>query len=328
MSKSYKTGEIYTVAPESVLIREEFRGRRKPLTEATIRSLAESMCELNSDGQPVGQMQPVRGRITADGQIECIFGFTRHAAVSLAIAEKMPNAPEGLRIEIVAASDADAALMNVSENKDRSETNAIDDAYNIKRLQGYGISNTAIAKRMRVSGALVSLRLRLLKLSEAHQQLVIDGLLNATPAQTLAQVKSAAKRDEIVAAATNPDGSIDSEAMMELIRNLSAPTPTEDDGDSGEGGGDGEGEGGDGEATQPNPSRSIKQVKAYFTEWSEAADVPICVRQFYAKVVKFISGGLTEATLNKNFDKLIHANLTEDAQNNLEATEADESDAE
>ena len=326
LTTDYKLDQIYIVHPDEIIVRDDLRGRSKPLPEEKIRDLAESICSAEQEPK---QLQPALCRFV-DGKLELCFGFTRHAAIKLALSESMPGVPEGLRVQIKEMNDQEATLANIRENKKRNDPNPIDDAANIQRLLSFGLKQSQVAKEIGITEAWVSGLKRLNALSDDEKQLVIDKRCTAALGIELAKLNKKL-RTAAIKFSKDADGNIDQYKFREWER-----AQAEGDIDVGEIGGDGgEGDGGseggdeEGSSSTKPASKALKpkEIREFWSESAEALDWPLPVREFSRQVLRWMDGKITGKTLTKKMEKLIYDNLTDEAKVNLEEPDEPEDES-
>lgn len=209
------------VDPTHVQINESHRARHFALKPDHIRTLAASMAEQ-------GQLQAVSCRTVADGHLELIFGEHRHAAAKLineddelrkiAEANGHINADTGLfmlRTNIVKEdNDVDALVKAILENRERSATSPIDDAYNQQKLRDYGWEDDAIAKFYGVQKAWIKRMQKLLELTDEEKKLVHEGQIPVLEAQEMVSLDPKV-RAKVIKQAKKDDGTIDKAKLKE-----------------------------------------------------------------------------------------------------------------
>lgn len=138
------------VAPDKLKLREQkFRGRSKDISDDELNALADSLKER--------QLQPIQARaIKGTDEYEVIFGNTRTLAAQKKIipgfktnsGKEIPAQPDfTLRVEVVDIDDEEAFIRTVTENVQRFQTSAIDDAINHEMLRtDNGMSDAAITR--------------------------------------------------------------------------------------------------------------------------------------------------------------------------------------
>jgi len=149
-------------------------GTMQPRThfdEASLQSLAESI-------RSHGIVQPLVVRRRGDGY-ELIAGERRWRAAKLAGLAKVP---------VVVKEVPDDHLLEIAliENIQREDLNAIEEAQAYKKLlETVGLTQEALASRVGRDRSYITNYLRLLRLPDDLQQLVIDGRLSTGHARTL-----------------------------------------------------------------------------------------------------------------------------------------------
>lgn len=149
-------------------------GSMQPRThfdEASLQSLAESI-------RSHGIVQPLLVRRRGDGY-ELIAGERRWRAAKLAGLEKVP---------VVVKEVPDDSLLEIAliENIQREDLNPIEEAQAYKKLiETVGLTQEALASRVGRDRSYITNYLRLLRLSDDLQQLVIDRRLSTGHARTL-----------------------------------------------------------------------------------------------------------------------------------------------
>lgn len=142
------------IDPRELVIDEAANGRAYP---TRVDAMAQSLLEN-------GQEQPITVRTLPNGKKSVVFGFQRSRG-GLYILENKLQKGFMLRYEEVECTDAEAFLHNIVENKDREGTTVVDDAQNYLKLMGepFSFTQREIAQRLKVSDALVSRKLTLVR---------------------------------------------------------------------------------------------------------------------------------------------------------------------
>jgi ParB family chromosome partitioning protein len=160
--------------PSEVDLESIVPGSMQPRThfdEASLQSLAESI-------RTHGIVQPLLVR-RRDGGFELIAGERRWRAAKLA----------GLtRVPVVIKDVPDDSLLEIAliENIQRENLNPIEEAQAYKKLiENVGLTQDALASRVGRDRSYITNYLRLLRLPEDLQQLLIDGRLSTGHARTL-----------------------------------------------------------------------------------------------------------------------------------------------
>ena len=156
--------ELDSIVPGSMQPRTHF-------DEASLQSLAESI-------QSHGIVQPLLVRRRGDGY-ELIAGERRWRAAKLAGLAKVP---------VVVKEVPDDSLLEIAliENIQREDLNPIEEAQAYRKLiETVGLTQEALASRVGRDRSYITNYLRLLRLPDDLQQLVIEGRLSTGHARTL-----------------------------------------------------------------------------------------------------------------------------------------------
>lgn len=215
-----KRKDMLSVFPQDLIVNPANRGREFAPGVDKVQELATSIKEQ-------GQLQPVTVRVTHDRKLELVAGFTRYEAVLLLNASE----PEPRRIlcKVEAGNDEDMFLANLAENRHRNDTSAIDDAYNVRRLErDFGKTDEQIrAIYGGKSQAWLDHTIRpLLTLSRDQQKAIHEGQLTAATGLVLAQLAPEV-RDEVLAEAKKESkGSVTATAVLKQARQKGALVKT------------------------------------------------------------------------------------------------------
>ena len=128
-----------------------------------------------------GMIQPILVRPVPDqdGSYEIIAGERRWRAAQSAELRDVP-------VIVIEANDRDALELAIIENIQRSDLNAIEEARGFERLmQEFSYSQTDLARVVGKSRSHVANMLRLLKLPQSVERMVVDGRLTAGHARAL-----------------------------------------------------------------------------------------------------------------------------------------------
>jgi ParB family chromosome partitioning protein len=140
----------------------------------------ESLAGLTASIAEIGVLQPVLVREVGEGEYELIAGERRWRACKRAGLQTIPV--------VVRDADTDVSLLEqaVVENLHRADLNAMEEAAAYQQLiEGFGLTQDAVAKRVGKSRAAVSNTLRLFQLPPAIQALVAENQLTAGHARAL-----------------------------------------------------------------------------------------------------------------------------------------------
>lgn len=245
--KDWRRGDMYSVDPHKIVVRNDLRGRHFPPTDHDIIRRAVSLYRY-------GQIQPCEVRLVTQGGVSNVpilnSGFTRTAAARLL--RDGFNIPEGFEEEVIAedakakvapvkpgdfiqessfmlqirhvkCNDEQALIRNIVENNERNDTSDVDDAYNYERLRNNcGMSNADIA-RLYGYGAggqtKVSRLSRLLELPEWMQERVHYGEVPTQAALDLLDSgKPPAEWPKLLEASTNDKGKVVATRLRDTVR--------------------------------------------------------------------------------------------------------------
>ena len=163
---------------------------RKDFDEAAISELADSIAQH-------GLIQPIVVRPTTDGRYSIIAGERRWRACRLAGLNEVP----------VIVKDADEqTLMEIAliENLQREDLNAVEEALGYRSLiDGYGLTQDEVAKRMGKSRSAVTNALRLLSLNETELEALRRGTISAGHARALLSCDDNEIRSKMLLAAAD-----------------------------------------------------------------------------------------------------------------------------
>jgi hypothetical protein len=184
----HKRTSEYRLLPENITIRPDLNGRHdKPEIEWLI-----------TDMLARGQHTPVV--IRNDGGLAVLVaGFSRWRAVSEINKRGLALVPMALRCTAVTCTEAEAFLLNISENRFRNPTTAIDDAHNIKRLlninamteeqiAGIYFPTAKTEVELKAARKFVADRISLISLSPASEEAVRSGRVTESAAKVIAKL--------------------------------------------------------------------------------------------------------------------------------------------
>lgn len=163
---------------------------RKDFDEKALSELADSIAQH-------GLIQPIVVKPTIDGRYSIIAGERRWRACRLAGLSEVP----------VIIKDADEqTLMEIAliENLQREDLNAVEEALGYRSLiEGYGLTQDEVAKRMGKSRSAVTNALRLLNLNEAESEALRRGTITAGHARALLSCEDEETRGKMLLAAAD-----------------------------------------------------------------------------------------------------------------------------
>jgi ParB-like chromosome segregation protein Spo0J len=245
--QDWRRGDMYSVDPKKVMVRNDLRGRRYPPTDLDIIRRAVSFYRY-------GQIQPCEVRLMTHNGVSNVpylnSGFTRCAAARLlrdgftvpddfeeeAITEGMaakiaPVKPGDfvqvadfmLQCRAVKCNDDEALIRNIVENNERNDTTWIDDAYNQERLRrDCGMSNADIARLYGYGNggqSKVSRLSRLLELPEWLQERIHYGLVPVSAAlELLDSGRPVEEWEALLSDATNDHGKVVATKLVDTVR--------------------------------------------------------------------------------------------------------------
>ena len=189
MAVEFKTDHTrtseYLFVPSDIKINPELNGRHElPDIEWLIESMVAS-----------GQLQPVL--IGNDGGRPVLYaGHSRWRAGIEINKRKLTPVPFKLRCVYFRGNEHQAFMATVRENRDRNETTAIDDAYNIAKLERYGMTLEDIgAKVYHEDLKWVKDRLSLIELCADAAKALTNNTLKPKAAVALAKLSKEAQRE-------------------------------------------------------------------------------------------------------------------------------------
>ena len=145
---------------------------RKNFDDATIQALADSIREH-------GMLQPVLVRPMPAGGYQIVAGERRWRAARMLGMDEVP-------VVIREMSDLEAAQIALIENLQREELNPIEEALGYRRLQDdFEMKQEDIAKTVGRSRSAIANAIRLLRLPDEVQDLLVDGSISAGHARAL-----------------------------------------------------------------------------------------------------------------------------------------------
>lgn len=148
---------------------------------------AEQMAELVEDVRQHGVLQPLMARPLAAGGYEIVFGHRRHAAARAAGLERVPCI-------VRQYDDADALELTITENLQREDLSAVEEARGFKKLrEARGWTQAQLGEHLGKSQAFIANRERLLALPDELQQAIIAREIMPATAAVVAAVKDPPK---------------------------------------------------------------------------------------------------------------------------------------
>ena len=170
---------------------EPNRGQpRKDFDETALAELADSISQH-------GLIQPIVVKPTMDGTYSIIAGERRWRACRMAGITEVPV--------IIKVAD-EQSLMEIAliENLQREDLNAVEEALGYRSLiDGYGLTQDEVAKKMGKSRSAVTNALRLLNLNEAELEALRRGTISAGHARALLSCDDEETRGKMLLAAAD-----------------------------------------------------------------------------------------------------------------------------
>ncbi len=168
-------------------LRPNPKNPRKNFAESELEDLANSIREK-------GVIQPILVRSVRPDSYEIIAGERRWRAAQRASLHDVP-------IIVIEAGDKEALEIAIIENVQRTDLNALEEAHGYQQLAAeFGYSHPDLAKVIGKSRSHVANTLRLLKLPETVQRMLIDGQISAGHARALLTVADADRMAKLIVA--------------------------------------------------------------------------------------------------------------------------------
>ena len=180
---------------------------RREFNEDTLQELADSISEL-------GVIQPITLRKMEDDTYQIIAGERRFRASKLAGLSEIPAI-------ILDKDDKNAAQIALIENIQREDLNPIEEAQAYKRLlTEFNLKQDEVAERVSKSRTAVTNAMRLLKLNEKVQQMVIDDMISTGHARALLGIENQDKQYQTAQKIFDEKLSVrDTEKLVKNIQN-------------------------------------------------------------------------------------------------------------
>ena len=275
--------DIFLVSPTALIVdwkKNLSRNGEEPPVDDALIELAKDMLPKKGQGDSEdgssGQLNPILTRPLPDRRLEVVGGFRRmRAAMWLIESGTCPD----FKVKYVVSrlSDAEAALVNLSENMQREDPRPIQLAHAVRSLvEDYGLSMKQVAGRLKRSESWLNNLLTLVMLPSGIQASVASG---QTPvAAALELVKLPTDQQVTVFDALAKGGEKITAAKVKQKRQEAHEA-------TGEGG--------------PIP-RSLKQLRAFLEGKTGPADPG---HRLAAYLLDYISGKRSEENLDKYWDR-------------------------
>jgi len=181
---------------------------RKTFKDDRLDELAESI-------RAQGVIQPILARPTSDGGFEIVAGERRWRAAQRAGLHEVP-------VIVRQLTDAEAAEAALVENLQREDLNPLEEARGLSRLiTDFGYTQDALGARVGKDRSTVANALRLLKLPEKVQVMVVDEKLSMGHARALLGLESAAAMEQLARQTIARNLSV--RAVESLVKNARVP---------------------------------------------------------------------------------------------------------
>ena len=141
LDADFKRNSEFLINPDQIELGKN--GRWQPHSEADVEEMYRSFVT-------EGQLQSVQVRNIPGNKVELVLGYRRLLAARL-FNQRHPDKPMLLRARRVTCNEEEALRRNVAENRIRSGTSAIDDAFNQRRFrEDFGWPEQKIAESLSV----------------------------------------------------------------------------------------------------------------------------------------------------------------------------------
>jgi ParB family chromosome partitioning protein len=174
----------------------------------------DALQELSDSIKQFGLLQPILVQDRKD-HYEIIAGERRWRAAKMAGLKEVP---------VIIRNYTEREIMEISliENIQREDLNPIEEAQAYKRLiEEFGLKQDQVAERVSKSRAAVTNSMRLLKLSDEVQQMLIDDMLTTGHARALLAVEN--QEEQYVLAQKVFDEKLSVREVEKLVKNLNKP---------------------------------------------------------------------------------------------------------
>lgn len=181
----------------------------------------DSLQELSDSIKQVGLIQPILVQDRKD-HYEIIAGERRWRAAKMAGLKEIP---------VIIRDYSEQEIMEISliENIQREDLNPIEEALAYKRLlEEFNLKQDEVAERVSKSRTAVTNSIRLLKLGEKVQQMVIDDMISTGHARALLAVEN--PEEQYILAQKIFDEKLSVRDVEKLVKNLHKPEKSKKDG--------------------------------------------------------------------------------------------------
>jgi ParB/RepB/Spo0J family partition protein len=275
--------DIFLVDPRALVIdwrKNLSRNGEEPPVDDALIELAKDMVPKKGQGDTEdgtsGQLNPILVRPLPDRRLEVIGGFRRmRAALWLIESDTCPDFK--VKYAISRLSDAEAALVNLSENIQREDPKPIQLAHAVRSLtEDYGLTLKQVSGRLKRSEAWLSNLLNLVMLPTHIQESVANGDTPVSAALELTKLPTA-KQVETFNELASGGGKVTAAKVKEKRQEAHEAT----------------GEGGP-------VSRNLKHLRTFLETKTGPADPG---HKLAAYVLDYLAGKRSDEQLTKYWDK-------------------------
>src|SRR4051795_8091493 len=187
--------DIFLVDPRAMVVdwkKNLSRNGEEPPVDDALMELARDMMPKRGQGDgedgTSGQLNPILTRPLPDRRLEVVGGFRRMRA-ALWLVESGTCPDFRVKYTVSRLSDAEAALVNLSENLQREDPKPVQMAHAIRALtEDYGLTLKQVAGRLKRSEPWCSNLLNLVMLPAAIQESVASGVTPVSAALELVKM--------------------------------------------------------------------------------------------------------------------------------------------
>ena len=178
----------------------------------------EALSELAASIKAIGIVQPITVRAVEEGKYEIIAGERRFRASKLAGLSTIPA--------YIRKTEDDSLLeLALIENIQREDLNPIEEAQAYKRLlTEFNLKQDEVADRVSKSRTAVTNSMRLLKLCDEVQQMIINGMISTGHARSLIGIEDPEEQYNI--AQKIFDEKLSVRDVEKLVKNIGKPSTT------------------------------------------------------------------------------------------------------
>lgn len=181
---------------------------RKQFDEDSITELSESI-------KQYGVIQPLVVQKRGEHTYEIVVGERRWRAAKLAGLKEIP-------VIVKSYTEQELAEISLVENIQRENLNPIEEAMAYRRLiQEFHMKQEEVAQKVAKSRTVITNSMRLLKLSEKIQQMLVDGVLSIGHAKVLLSIENAEQQEK--AAEHVMDAQLSVRETEEYVKSLLNP---------------------------------------------------------------------------------------------------------